>query len=175
MVIVTGVLLANNSRFGGTVLLQNLAYDIALSTREAQVYSISVVHFGDSFSTPFGVHYDVSSDDTRDEFIVFADVDGDGSFDPSNEYVQKTDITRGFYIGQLCVTPINGTQECNAQQVDIIFKHPEPDAYIRSSLNNWGTPYGSGRVKVMSPRNDELCIYTEFSGQISVRGCSSAL
>src|SRR3989344_4615422 len=36
LVVITSLILANNTRFGGAVLLENLAYDIALSMRKAQ-------------------------------------------------------------------------------------------------------------------------------------------
>src|SRR3989338_11714059 len=59
MAIVTGVMLANNGRFGGQVLLQNLAYDIALTLRHAQVYGISVLRFEAtaSYAPGFEVHF----------------------------------------------------------------------------------------------------------------------
>ncbi|MBP9757776.1 MAG: prepilin-type N-terminal cleavage/methylation domain-containing protein, partial [Candidatus Pacebacteria bacterium] len=59
IVVISGVILANNSRFGGVVQLQNLAYDIALSVRQAQVYGISVQRFNssDTFASAYGMHF----------------------------------------------------------------------------------------------------------------------
>src|SRR3989344_9303934 len=38
LVLISGLVLANNTRFGGAILLKNLAYDVGLSIREVQVY-----------------------------------------------------------------------------------------------------------------------------------------
>src|SRR3989344_6228445 len=61
IVIVTSLVLINNNRFGGTVLLQNLAYDMAPSVREAQVYGISVLSFGGEFDFGYGMHFTANS------------------------------------------------------------------------------------------------------------------
>src|SRR3989344_3825107 len=56
--IVSTLVLANNTRFGGAVLLENLAYEIGLSVRKAQVYGIAVRRFGETdFSAGYGIHF----------------------------------------------------------------------------------------------------------------------
>jgi prepilin-type N-terminal cleavage/methylation domain-containing protein len=61
LVIVSGLVLANHSRFGGKILLQNLAYDMALSVRQAQVYGISVRQFGaGTYSAGYGIRFSTS-------------------------------------------------------------------------------------------------------------------
>jgi len=172
IVVITGTVLANNSKFGGVVQLQNLAYDIALSTREAQVYGVSVLRFGTSFTAAFGVHYDISNAADSKTYTIFADVTDtantgtpDGIFQTS-EIVQQTDITRGYYIGQLCVT-LAGVEDCSPTSVDITYNHPEPDAYIRAG-GNPSTLYEKARIVVMSPRGDQMSVEIENNGQISV-------
>ncbi|MDP3645696.1 MAG: prepilin-type N-terminal cleavage/methylation domain-containing protein [bacterium] len=179
IVVVTATVLANNAKFGGTILLQNLAFDIALSTREAQIYGLSVQKFRSSFTSPFGVHFDINGGNNK-TYTVFADAIGveNGHYDcpnpldkPTCELVQSTTITRGFHISDLCVTPISGTEDCNATVLDVVYKHPEPDAYIRicttpaqcsTTLNQ------RARVVVTSPRGDSTNICIEINGQISV-------
>jgi type II secretory pathway pseudopilin PulG len=177
IVVVTTTVLANNSKFGGVILLQNLAYDIALSTREAQIYGISVRRFQSSFNSAFGVHYDLTGNNDK-TYTIFSDSVGveNGHYEcpqpgtTNCELVQSTSITRGFYIGDLCVTT-GGTEDCSPTTLDIVYKHPEPDAYIR--IGTSATLYERARVVVMSPRGDSMNICVDLNGQISIHSGAS--
>ncbi len=187
IVVVTSVVLANNSRFGGTVLLQNLAYDIALSSRETQIYGVSVTRFQTSFTASFGIHFDVSTPASSKVYTVFADAAATGAdnghYDcvaPGTsdcEIVQATNITRGYYISEVCITG-SGAEDCTNKVLDVIYKHPEPDAYIyacptTSTCGSPGTQYQRARVVVASPRGDTMNICIDLNGQISIHAGSS--
>ena len=183
MVVITSVVLVNNGRFGGVIQLQNLAYDVALSIRQAQVYGISVARFGeDNFSTGYGVHFDTSNPDT---YALFADaLTVNGLYDCPNpgtdtcELMQTTNITRGFSIQDLCGTPPGGTT-CDAKSnIDIVFIRPEPDAWISARINvsdpacipnQGGTCYENAHIILKSPRGDIMSVVVEANGQISVQ------
>ncbi len=164
IVVVAGVVLANNTRFGGTVLLENFAYDVALQVRQSQVYGISVVRFGtNNFTAPYGVHFDTA---LNTQYLFFADaVNGNGFYD-SGELVKTTTLTRGFKINRVCVTPLTGPEDCTITKLDVIYKRPEPDAYIRA--NSLAPTYGMGRVQLVSPRGDTMSVNIYNNGQISV-------
>ncbi len=175
--VVSGVILANNSRFGGVIVLENLAYDMGLSIRQAQVYGISVARFGqNTFSAGYGIHLDLSSPQT---YALFADVypspDGDGMFEASQgELVQAVNLNQGYRITDLCITPASSTEVCGqTSSVDILFKRPEPDAWISAGGNSCtlGTASCEARVRVVvqSPRGDTMNIVVDANGQISVR------
>lgn len=178
MVFITSLVLVNNNRFGGQILLQNLAYDIGLSLRQAQVYGISVRRFGaDNFSTGYGMHFARTSPTT---YVLFADaVSTNGIYDGcaspvSCELVESTEITRGFYVSGLFVGPASG--EVSVNSLDILFKRPEPDACISANdavtINGAGectiNPNERARIVLSSPRGDEVGIVVEVTGQISV-------
>jgi prepilin-type N-terminal cleavage/methylation domain-containing protein len=169
IVVVAGVMLANNTRFGGAVLLENFAYDVALQVRQAQVYGVSVVRFGNgNYSAPYGVHFDRSSNTS---YLFFADATTNGVYDPG-ELVKTTTMTRGFKIGALCATPASGNppvEDCTMTNVDITYKRPEPDAYIAASGGVAAPPYTSARVQLISPRNDTMSVIIYNNGQISVQ------
>ncbi len=153
-VILTGVVLFNQSKFNSTILLTNLAYDTALTIRQAQNYGINIKEFnkGDGSNSqfvPYGVHFDNTANKS---FILFADIDydilnriSDGIYDGNNESVdpQKCEnnkgcvnrysIKRGNYIDGLY---INGDLNTKMNNLDITFKRPNPDAFIKSSSFN---------------------------------------
>lgn len=174
MALISGLVLVNNNRFGGKVLLQNLAYDIALSIRQAQQYGISVQQFQGSYGAPYGLHFQISPADGVSNFVLFADAiaPADGFYtcpQPGTtncELVYSTAMSRGYRIYDLCMTPAGAAEVCGLSSLDITFQRPEPDAYIRSDvLSGLGE---SARIRVSSPRGDTQDITVEANGQIAV-------
>lgn len=176
MVVVSGLILANNNRFGGVVLLQNLAYDMALSIRQAQGYGIAVQRFNSSFSSGYGMHFQIDPPGTtQSTYVLFADAiePADGEYTcptpgtANCELVQATTIASGYRISSLCVRPAGGAMQCGASTLDILFKRPEPDAYIRSSLGE--DVNESAEIHVQSPRGDTKVVTIHANGQIAVQ------
>ena len=175
IIVVSGVVLANQNKFGGQVLLQNFAYDVALSIRQAQVYGLAVARSGSgssaTFGTSYGIHFDI--DDSKVSHL-FADIDKNGIETVSEgERVQTMNIRRGFYISDLSIN-LGGTSDPGKNSVDIIFQRPEPDAKI-----SWtdGTVHNcilgdacatATTITLKSPRNDYMQVTVDLNGQISV-------
>jgi prepilin-type N-terminal cleavage/methylation domain-containing protein len=151
-VILTGVVIFNQGKFNSTVLLTNLAYDTALTIRQAQTYGINVKEFGDSNFIPYGVHFERNAK----SFILFADTayDKNNPLLPPNPFlgatttcitlegcVNRYTIQRGNYISDLCV---NGN--CGKASLDVIFKRPNPDALIYSG----NTSYNNAQIYLKS-------------------------
>lgn len=166
LVVISGALLASNAAFGGVITLRNFAYDVALSVREAQTYGISVRRFGaDEFEAGYGVHFRRGSPTS---YILFADVNENGSYDGGEEQVESFSIGRNFQISDLCVTlPGAQGETCDVQVLEITFERPEPDAQIRydggSSVNR------RARIELISPRGDTASVLVEATGQVSVQ------
>jgi prepilin-type N-terminal cleavage/methylation domain-containing protein len=171
IVVISSVVLANNSKFGGVVQLENYAYDVALTIRQAQVYGIAVQRFGASnnFTSAYGMHFDMSN---IHDYILFADVSGDGIYtsSPTNEMVDDDKILRGYYITSLCVTDSSPTpiKTCSPSTtaVDITFVRPEPDAYIRA--NGLSGTYRSADIVLASPKGETMTVSVYSNGQITV-------
>ncbi len=165
MALITTVTLANHSKFGGQVMLRNLAYELALVVREAQTYGVSVRKTGlaTDFDAGYGIHFDPS---TPKNYIMFSDTVADGLYIPGEDtIVTGYGIGRGYKISKLCVTAGINTL-CNGT-IDLLFKRPEPDASIRFN----GVPnnlYEKVEVELISPRGDTMSMIVEVSGQISV-------
>ena len=186
LVIVTAILLANNREFGGRILLENLAYDVALTIRQAQAYGISVRQFNTggagSFSVGYGMHFATANPKS---YNLFGDVDLDGKWDAGGGLETEEDvppspysIERGYYIGGLCA-PAGDPDTCLAtypvERLDFIFKRPEPDACISADQGSALTGeyqctagLESARIILKSPRGDQVSVVIERSGQISV-------
>ena len=177
LIVISSLILVNNGRFGGVILLENLAYDLALSVRQAQVYGISVRQFGSgNFSVGYGMHFAISSPTT---YVLFADaISQNGLYDgcPSQascELVESKNIERGYYISDLCVATGGGSETCGISSLDIFFRRPEPDAHISangiSGIGNPAALQARGRVILSSPRGDSRSVVVEATGQISTQ------
>ena len=166
--LISGLVLANNNRFGGQVLLQNLAYDIALSIRQAQVFGISAQRFNGSFGAAYGVHFVPSADGSQSIFVLFADaVDTNGVYDPPGEMVQSTTVAQGYRVSAVCAN-VPGSAECtSASSLDITFRRPEPDAFIR--IPEYAGLNESATITIISPRDITKQIVVFSNGQISVQ------
>ena len=176
IVVVSSVVLVNNNRFGGVIQLENLAYDVALSVRQAQIFGVSVQRYGSGdFTSGYGMYFNLN-DPVHYEF--FADVDKDGFFDPSENVAPSPyTIRSGFRISGLCAPQGTDAATClgatPATQLDIAFKRPEADAWI--SAGGVGCAYGAGtcaesaRIVLLSPRGDVMSVVVGANGQISVQ------
>ncbi|OHA46069.1 MAG: hypothetical protein A2541_00080 [Candidatus Taylorbacteria bacterium RIFOXYD2_FULL_36_9] len=152
-VILTGVVLWNQTKFNSSILLTNLAYDTALTIRQAQTYGINVREFnGTGQFFPYGVHFETGVNSKS--FILFADLDNNGVYDgtPTDGLVSRYNIQRGNYVRTLCRVvrdPCSaGITSLAVNSLDIVFKRPNPDAHMKTTKLN--TDYPSVMITLSS-------------------------
>ncbi len=168
-VILTGVVLANNSRFGNVIVLQNLAHDIALAIRQAQVYGIAVRGSASNFDVAYGVHFTQSTS----VFELFADTTLDGTYDPG-ETLLATTIAGGYRISLMCVvltTAGEGGACTQVAELNVVFLRPEPDACINGLISGTvcQSQYRQARIVLSSNKGDTAEVIVESTGQISAQ------
>ncbi len=167
--IITLVILAKHGEFNNTVLLRSLAYDMALSVRQAQVYGISVRE-AQSGEEPFDVGYGIyiaSANPTT--YVLFEDLDRDNLYDGEEESVEIFTVRRGYGIARFCATLTSGVEKCapgDLTSLSVAFERPNPDAIIKSDLEN--DVYASSFIEVESPAGERMRIDIAATGQISV-------
>lgn len=185
MVIISAVVLVNYTKFGNSVLLTNLAYDISLSIRQAQQFGTAVRGTtSGSFDTGYGVHFD---NDTS--YILFADIGPTTGPTARNkkydsplpdETVEGYTIRRGSRIDRFCGvvnwSPLNEQCSDTISHLDIVFDRPQPgsisNAFISSDLNTLvdaNPDYISARIVVINPQGETREVRVESTGQISVQ------
>jgi prepilin-type N-terminal cleavage/methylation domain-containing protein len=168
---VTAVAVFNHTQFNSSVLLTDLAYEVALSIRQAQFYGITVKQTSadpTKFTSGYGIHFDTGSNKT---YTLFEDVKNGGT--PPNHVragadgdvdIETFKIEKGNTISKIC---LDGTTPCSNAVVDISFVRPNPDAYIRAN-GNTSTAYAKAEVCILSPANIKRKVVVESTGQISV-------
>ena len=138
-VILTGIVLFNQSGFNNGIILRNLAYDIVLNIKQVQTYGIAVKESqtltGSAFSS-YGIHFNLESLESSKNFILFADNNSNGKFDGDrgcpvgdSECIQRYTISRGSYISKICIGT-NPLCSNNTNEMTIFFKRPNPDAIM---------------------------------------------
>jgi prepilin-type N-terminal cleavage/methylation domain-containing protein len=187
--IITAFALMNHSRFGENILTTNLAYDIALSLREAQSYGLSVRQNplgGGAFDIGYGIHF---LSDTS--FVFFADRNGNKKYDgtsldgkcivdSNSECLKFYRLQGGNTVAFFCgVLAQFGALECRnflnddktISFIDITFKRPEPDAFFRTGLNPSNEErYRGASIVIVSPRQRiSKTVEVYKTGQISIK------
>lgn len=172
-VILSGIVLFSQKKFNGSILLTNLAYDVALTIRQAQTFGINVredIKTG-SFQMPYGVHFDISK---NKQFLIFADFNGNDDQYNGNwqctsggdECLNSYSIKKGNYISDICVTS-SGVSECGMNKLDITFLRPDPDAIFRSIPNK--NSITEAKIIISSPTGESRNVLVNSTGQISIQ------
>jgi len=164
--LITTTAVFNNAQFNGNVILTNLAYEVALSVRQAQFYGITVKQSStNTFDAGYGINFNIA---TPAAYILFEDKPTPNKVYDAGESLETFNLRKGNFISKICLTQ---TTTCSsASSVDISFVRPNPDAYIRSA----GTFYSKAEICVSSPLGNKRKVIIESTGQISVGTADSA-
>jgi len=199
MSLITLVFLNRQSKFDSATIMRSLAYSVALSVRQAQVYGVSVrptATGAANFSAAHGLHF---SSATPSSYIIFADQkdsagNRDNAYTAAQDTVDQTfTLGGGYRITELCAVNSLGRRCTGANDSSgppgsisslvILFVRPNPDAQIFAYKND-GTPllvggvpetYSSAYVQISSVNGDTRFIAITNTGQVSVCGLGAAL
>lgn len=177
-IILTSVVLINQNRFSSTISIQNLAYQISLTIRQAQVYGLSVrgskVGSVSTFDTAFGIQFNSA---TPTQFIFFADLNKDKKYILADDGLPISTFTLDSgSIKDVCTTSaliihcFGSTGTNKITTADIIFQRPNPEAIISDDLSLVGDP-GKSQIQItlQSAIKDKVQnIFVTRPGQIYV-------
>lgn len=154
----------NHSKFSSRIKTENLAYEVAISIRQAQFYGLNVRGQNNVFDVGYGVHFD--KDDLQ-TYILFSDLDGDKSYD-TGEAIDIYTIPTSQRIKQFCGYISVSSTQCNPtiESLDIVFTRPDPEADISSNLNT----YALADIIIESlSGEDSKTVQVGLTGQISIQ------
>jgi len=146
-VIITGVVLVNSNKFDSSVLLNNFAYDVALTIKQAQSYGVNVREssLSPTFDSVYGVFFDLRNSITSyglfevkpNDYskILTADINATCSSD--SNCLQKYTMGRGTYIQSICGPKVGGNScELIDSKLVVMFQRPSLTAKIVSFEND---------------------------------------
>lgn len=174
IVIITLVLLLRQSKFDSSTILRSVAYSVALSVRQAQVYGTSVLGSSNGSAIAYAPGYGLFFGRTSPQiYILYADFNNNGGYD-AGEAVQTFTLNAGYTISEACVNFSNGTKNCTGaddttgshtiDSVNIVFKRPNPDAVF-----NANPAYVSSYIQVRSNDGTTRSVLITSAGQINVQ------
>jgi type II secretory pathway pseudopilin PulG len=193
--IMVGLLLRQQS-FDSSTLLRSLAYSVALSVRQAQVYGTAVhrdplAGQDEEFDSSYGLYFchpSIGSHCMRN-YYLFADRNLNNQRDTSPAPSEDVDPPSPFTLGNqysieaFCVNVDSSVAYCSNNEYDptgigsikeltIIFRRPNPDATFKV-FNNVGDPiegesFSSAYIELRGPGGNLRGISVTTAGQISV-------
>ncbi|MBM2817474.1 MAG: hypothetical protein HW401_64 [Parcubacteria group bacterium] len=185
-VVLTTIVLFSQSKFNGSILLTNLAYDVAITVRQAQTYGVNVreTSSGD-FDKAYGVYFDIDKDNNK--FILFSDKQGNGRYQGNIDCKSSADtcvnsysIKRGNYISDIRVTSpdCSPDPDCSVKELNITFARPDPDAKFAKTKSTSGDvdDITEAKIIISSANGDTRNVLVNSTGQISIgRGTGIAV
>ena len=200
IVIISSVALFHQAKFSSDILISNVAYEIALAIRQAQVYGISSkgnpAAATYQYRVGYGVHFEASGT-KPDLFLSFVDVPPgqaatpgvDTIFEYTYDAIDPTpatiELTQGQKIHRFCGhSTTSDIWECwgisppdyQTMSLDIVFVKPNPDAHITIDYGDGpSSAYDQAKIVIESGLGDKcrtVRIWT--TGQISVDAIKSA-
>jgi len=168
--LITSIVTYNYGSFNNQITLTNLAYEIAMQIREAQVFSMGVRGANNTFDSHYGVYFKAGTG----SFISFVDSDGDGlcksgptdfcdACTTPTECQKIISLPRNMMVQEFKKVSDNSSV---TGPVFVTFKRPDPEAII---LDSNSTVITSGvNVIVKSPDNQYKKIVVRENGYISV-------
>ena len=165
--LITTMAVMNHAQFNSSVLLTNLAYEVGLSIRQAQVYGITVKQTDAAkFESGYGIHFDLDDPKT---YILFEDfkssasaIEASHTYDVGDSDIETFRIQKGNRVSGIY---IDGDTDSRAE-VDITFIRPNPDAYIKYSGDSG--LHNKAEICLKSPQGTARKVIVENTGQISV-------
>ena len=176
MTILTAVLLLQQQKFDSSTLLRSLAYSVALSVRQAQVYGTSVRQFdatANGFSYNYGVYF---AQGDANNYYLFADVNNDGIYQDPGEKVQQFKIGSGYAIKDFCGVIDSSHQDCVSggaiNRLTVYFKRPDPDAKFTTNV---GSNYCGAYIVLSGPGTNTRTVKITSTGQIQIGNVNAAV
>jgi len=193
MFVIITMVLSNQSTYTRGASLKNLANDIGLSIRQAQIYGISVKALPGNpldFSTAYGIDFNIAQGGgSKTAYIFFADrVPADYYYNYTGNWldcpadngsnpsicIKKVDIVGNNSIEKLCQINNDNSLDCTIVRASISFLRPDTSAFIKL-FNSSGSLVSSANYKgveidlISSNATDRRSVKVYNTGQISIQ------
>lgn len=169
--VLTSVVIFNYNKFRSDTILTNMAYEVALSVREAQIYGISVRNGGPgSYEDSYGIYLPVGE---SGQYFLFVDGDKNSKFDgtscdsPGLNEVCVTPYTLQRKVTISNIQKVEGTTCTTSEQtgLSILFKRPNPEPII---MGKEVDQINQAEITIQSPDGTKRYVEVYGNGQIAV-------
>ena len=184
VIVMLVIVTSNQSTYTDGISLSNLADEISVTISQAQAYGVGVRELtpgSSDFSIAYGLTFSLLSSGSPSAYIYFVDRNGNKIYDGdwscqiggASECLNKTSISRGNYIEDICVVRSSGGDQCSVGRIDISFVRPTPDPrllFFNQSGNQLDLPNTIGAKLILkSPGGASKSVMVYHTGQITVQ------
>ncbi len=179
--LISAIILGNYPSFNQKMAVTNLAHQIALEIRQAQVYGLSAKEsaISSAIFPGYGIYF---SRDIPTSFVLYTDINGDKKYNhtgtgrdcsSNSECLESVSIANGDNIRDICGTTGVTTRCASAFQLDfanVVFTRPDPEANITGTLGSVSTTYDNLKISLEPPKKDFFKTVVVWStGQVSIQ------
>jgi prepilin-type N-terminal cleavage/methylation domain-containing protein len=168
-VVVSTLIFANYPKFKSQLSLKKTSQEIAFAVREAQVYSLSVKSYDNTFNFGYGVHFDKSKPNT---IVLFADTNNNNVFDEESDgNVKEYKIQTNNAISDLCGDEKKSFPNpglCGLSQLDAVYLRPNPIVNLKRNGDPFSENFSDIEIIISSPGEVVKKIIIWVSGQITI-------
>tara|TARA_Y100000031_G_scaffold150898_2_gene191139 strand:+ start:55555 stop:56157 length:603 start_codon:yes stop_codon:yes gene_type:complete len=167
-VVITGIVLINFPSFSSKIALENLANEIALAVRQAQVFGIASREFGigSGIFPTHGAHFDSAQTTT---FFIYADTNDNSKYDGDAELLETFTVRRRNYISELCGFQFSDSICTPLTKLDITFSRPDPEPTILGTTDTGEANYSYATITIKSPPGNTRMVTVWSNGQIAIQ------
>lgn len=177
--ILTAIVVFNYAKFRSDTILTNMAYEVALSIREAQIYGVSARSSATGGSADFTRAYGIYIPQIpTNAYYLFSDTDsandttGDGKFSGENCSSSGGDTCITPYTLQqnIKITEVYVNSACNdSTAFSILFKRPNPEP-VFNHVTEYAPITNISMIQITLTADDGTSRYVRVAnnGQISV-------
>ncbi len=176
----TALVVAKYGNFNQSVLLTDLAYDVAVTIRTAQTFGLSVqsTQTGTNpFNYSYGVDFCASASGcsagsiqiANNQIVLFTDTNGNGTYDQTDSQQSIYTLTRGAVISGFCFTDSCTAPLVGATRLDVVFKRPNPDAVMNRYRGSWASAGNYAGIIITGTDKSTRTIIVRSTGQVSVQ------
>lgn len=173
-VFMTILLVSKYGSFNSTILTTNVAYDVAITIRQAQAFGLHFKVNDSSLTGAYGTYF-TKAGGSNTSFSIFNDLNSDGVFTAGltagvapDETVASYNMRRNSSVVDLKT----GTNASNItgqpDSLHIVFKRPDPDAIITAVTGGVKTIVPYAEVVIQGPDESTRRIVVSKTGQISI-------
>lgn len=175
--VLTAIIVFNYGDFNADIVVSNMAYEIALTTRQAQIFGLGSRGTGGEFQEAYGIYINNSGGPSKD-LIFFGDTlssnwycnnTGTGGdctcAGADDECLERLTLQKNIVIDKLQV--FNGSICSEIDELAISYKRPNPEAQILDQENASG-PFQLAMITVLAPGDRQRHVIIRKNGQISV-------
>jgi prepilin-type N-terminal cleavage/methylation domain-containing protein len=177
--LMTALLVAKYGTFNQSVLLTNLAYDVASVVRTAQSYGLSVRSGSEScdmegnrFRCAYGVSFDTIN---ADEFVLYSTLGSgtDFSLTSDSTVIERYTMKHGAKIYAVCYDSGSSCTPAEGEKLDIAFLRPNPNSIM--CFGGGCNTTGYSEIFIKSPSGERRSVIVRGNGQISVNDRLSSI